>query len=112
MFVLHQNSWGIVKFIPSALDISLDPGYFSPVSGNLSGHREWISQYLPRFGEARIYNLQNKWKAHFLRMFKMIWQRSEQVNNQKRSHPPHALSLLEQGSFPKIYHFGNLDLAK
>ena len=60
--VLHQNSGGIGKSIPSALQISLDPRDFpraSP-SGNLSGlgksfgHRGWISQYLPRLGGARI----------------------------------------------------------
>ena len=62
MSVLHQNSGGIGKSIPSALEISLDPWDFpraSP-SGNLSGlgkplwHRWWISQYLPRFDGARI----------------------------------------------------------
>ena len=60
--VLHQNSGGIGKSIPSALQISLDPRDFpraSP-SGNLSGlgksfgRRGWISQYLPRLGGARI----------------------------------------------------------
>ena len=60
--VLHQNSGGIGKSIPSALQISLDPRDFpraSP-SGNLSGFRTsfgrwgWISQYLPRLGGARI----------------------------------------------------------
>ena len=62
MSVLHQNSGGIGKSIPSALKISLDPRDFpraSP-SGNLSGlgkslgRRGWISQYLPRFDGARI----------------------------------------------------------
>ena len=62
MSVLHQNSGGIGKSIPSALEISLDPRDFpraSP-SGNLSGlgkslgRRGWISQYLPRLGGARI----------------------------------------------------------
>ena len=62
MSVLHQNSGGIGKSIPSALEISLDPRDFpraSP-SGNLSGlgkslgRRGWISQYLPRFGGAWI----------------------------------------------------------
>ena len=62
MSVLHQNSGGIGKSIPSALKISLEPRDFpraSP-SGNLSGlgkslgRRGWISQYLPRFGRARI----------------------------------------------------------
>ena len=60
--VLHQNSGGIGKSIPSALQISLDPWDFpraSP-SGNLSGlgksfrRRGWISQYLPRLGGTRI----------------------------------------------------------
>ena len=62
MSVLHQNSGGIGKSIPSALQISLDPRDFpraSP-SGNLSGlgksfgRQGWISQYLPRLGGARI----------------------------------------------------------
>ena len=62
MSVLHQDSGGIGKSIPSALEISLDPRDFpraSP-SGNLSGlgkslgRRGWISQYLPRLGGARI----------------------------------------------------------
>ena len=62
--VLHQNSGGIGKSIPSALQISLDPRDFpraSP-SGNLSGlgksfgRRGWISQYLPRLGGARIHS--------------------------------------------------------
>ena len=63
--VLHQNSGGIGKSIPSALQISLDPRDFpraSP-SGNLSGlgksfgRRGWISQYLPRLGGARIQSI-------------------------------------------------------
>ena len=62
MSVLHQDSGGIGKSIPSALEISLDPRDFpraSP-SGNLSGLRKslgrqgWISQYLPHLGGARI----------------------------------------------------------
>ena len=62
MSVLHQNSGGIGKSIPSALKISLYPWDFPRTSppGNLSGLRKslgrrgWISQYLPRFGGARI----------------------------------------------------------
>ena len=65
MSVLHQDSGGIGKSIPSALEISLDPRDFpraSP-SGNLSGLRKslgrrgWISQSLPRLGGARIHSL-------------------------------------------------------
>ena len=60
--MLHQNSGGIGKSIPSALQISLDPRDFPRAlpSGNLSGlgksfgRRGWISQYLPRLGGARI----------------------------------------------------------
>ena len=37
MSVLHQNSGGIGKSIPSALQISLDPRDLSRVSGNLLG---------------------------------------------------------------------------
>ena len=64
MSVLHQNSGGIGKSIPSALEISLDPRDFpraSP-SGNLSGlgkslgRRGWISQYLPSFGGVRTFS--------------------------------------------------------
>ena len=63
MSVLHQNSGGIGKSIPSALEISLNPRDFPQASpsGNLSGlgkslgRRGWISQYLPRFGGARIH---------------------------------------------------------
>ena len=73
MSVLHQNSGGIGKSIPSALKISLDPRDFpraSP-SGNLSGlgkslgRRGWISQFLPRLGGART-----QWSSFFL--FKTI----------------------------------------
>ena len=69
MSVLHQNSGGIGKSIPSALEISLDPRDFpraSP-SGNLSGlgkslgRRGWISQYLPRFGGAGIHSWLQQW---------------------------------------------------
>ena len=53
---------GIGESIPSDLGISLDPQDFSRASpsGNLLGLRKslgrrgWISQYLPRFGGARI----------------------------------------------------------
>ena len=59
MSVLHQNSGGIGKSIPSANKISLDPRNFpwALLSGNLSGLRKslgrrgWISQYLPRLVE-------------------------------------------------------------
>ena len=44
MFILHQNSGGIGKSIPSILDIS----------STLLGCRGWISQYLLCFGGARI----------------------------------------------------------
>ena len=71
MSVLHQNSGGIGISIPSALEISLDPRDFpraSP-SGNLSGLRKylgrrgWISQYLSRFGGARIQSDERQCKA-------------------------------------------------
>ena len=55
MAVLHQNSGGIGKSIPSALEISLGlrPREISRVSGNL-GRRGWIFQSLPPLGGARI----------------------------------------------------------
>ena len=62
MFLLHQNSGGIGKSIPSTFEISLHPRDFPLAlpSGNLLdlkksvGRRAWISQYLLRFGGARI----------------------------------------------------------
>ena len=78
MSVLHQDSGGIGKSIPSALEISLGHGFCTPrpsgckthgcgkslkisldprdfpwVSGNL-GRGGWIFQSLPPFGGARI----------------------------------------------------------
>ena len=65
MSVLHQNSGSIGKSIPSALEISLDSQDFPQASpsrnllglGKSIGRRVWISQYLPRFGGARIQSL-------------------------------------------------------
>ena len=47
MSILHQNPGGIGKSIPDAREISR--GF-----GKSLGRRGWISQYLPRFGGARI----------------------------------------------------------
>ena len=66
MSVLHQNSGGIGKSIPSTLQISLDRQDFSGLEKSL-GRRGSISQYLPRFGGARIQsNLLTQLIATFL----------------------------------------------
>ena len=75
--VLHQNSGGIGKSIPSALQISLDPRDFpraSP-SGNLSGLgksfglRGWISQYLPSFGGVPTFSHHQSFCREWIRKF-------------------------------------------
>ena len=55
MSVLHQNSGGIGKSIPSVLEISLDHRPSTSGLRKSLGRRGWISQNLPRFGGARIH---------------------------------------------------------